>query len=61
MLKFFIVIIVFVFYSVLGGRSVSSGSTGIVHLLEGFQNLIRLLSFCISHIVMCEKLRKRIS
>ena len=34
-----------VFYSVLGGRSVSSGSTGIVHLLEGFQNIIRLLSF----------------
>ena len=60
MLKFFI-IIVFVFYSVLGGRSVSSGSTGIVHLLEGYQNLIRLLSFCISHVVMYEKLCKRIS
>lgn len=50
------------FYSVLGGRSVSSGSTGIVHLLRVFCEFNKVIvSFCISHIVMCEKLRKRIS
>lgn len=56
MCKFFIIIItLLVFYSVLRGRSVSSGSIGIVHLLEGFHSVIRLLSFCISNVVTCKK------